>query len=496
LDTFASVLQFIATNIFNEVAILIGVITLIGLLLQRKPVEDVVAGALRATIGIIILFIGVEVFVEGLAAFQTIVASAVGLEPPEATNTLGDFLGTHGGTVALIITVGFFLHLLAVRLLDTRYVYLTGHLMFWISVIATAALVQVFGEVDQFTLVVAGSVIVAAYWTIQPLFIAPLMRRVTGNDDWGFGHTSSAACWMAGRVGPLVGSKERHDTERLRLPKQLSFFKDVNVSTALVIGVILIGAMIFADSGVVAEQAAAYDEEINPWVWGIIAALRFAAGIAILLFGVRMFLAEIVPAFKGVSEKLIPGSRPALDAPTVFPFAPTAVMVGFVAGTAVFLVFMGLFAALGLFVLVPPMIMLFFPGAAAAVFGNALGGWRGAVVGGAINGVFLAVGQAVTWGMLSDTAPELATLADPDWYILIWLIMLVGAPFSALGEAAIWGVPAVFLAVFGLWLYFIKRRRPEPETGIAGEAPFERPDEPGKRTASADESEVDDGKKP
>ncbi|TCJ14822.1 PTS ascorbate transporter subunit IIC [Rubrobacter taiwanensis] len=488
MEVFADVLRFIATNIFNEVAILIGIITLIGLLLQRKPVEDVVAGALRATIGVIILFIGVDVFVQGLVAFQTIVASAVGLEPPEATNTLGDFLGTHGGTVALIITVGFFLHLLAVRLLDTRYVYLTGHLMFWISVITTAALVQVFGDVDQLTLVLVGSVVVAAYWTIQPLYIAPLMRRVTGGDEWGYGHTSSAACWMAGKIGPLVGSRERHDTERLRLPKQLSFFKDVNVSTALVIGVILIGAMIFADRGVIAEQAAAYDEEINPWVWGIIAALRFAAGIAILLFGVRMFLAEIVPAFKGVSEKLIPGSRPALDAPTVFPFAPTAVMIGFVAGTAVFLAFMGLFAALGLFVLVPPMIMLFFPGAAAAVFGNAFGGWRGAVIGGVINGTFLAVGQAVTWGMLSDTAPELATLADPDWYILIWAIMLIAAPLGALGEAAIWGVPAVVLAIFAGWLYFIKRRHPEPEAEIRGEAPFERPDTTG-------ESEEDDGRK-
>jgi ascorbate-specific PTS system EIIC-type component UlaA len=48
------VLEFIAVNLFNEVSILIGAITAIGLLLQRKPVEDVVGGAIRATIGIII----------------------------------------------------------------------------------------------------------------------------------------------------------------------------------------------------------------------------------------------------------------------------------------------------------------------------------------------------------------------------------------------------------------------------------------------------------
>src|SRR5690625_2855995 len=114
MDIVTGVLEFLATNIFGEVAILIGLITLVGLLLQRKPVEETVAGTLRATIGVIVLFIGVDIFSEGLTAFQTIVGSAVGLDPPQSTNTLGDFLGSHGGSFALIIAVGFLLHVLAV----------------------------------------------------------------------------------------------------------------------------------------------------------------------------------------------------------------------------------------------------------------------------------------------------------------------------------------------------------------------------------------------
>ncbi len=494
MDLLTNALEWIATNIFNEVAILIGLITLVGLILQRKPVEDTVAGALRATVGVVILFIGIDVFVQGLVAFQTIVASAVGLDPPAAERTLGDFLGEYGSAVALIITVAFIVHVVAVRLLRTRYVYLTGHLMFWISVVAAAALVQVFGDVDTWMLVLAGAIVVAAYWTIQPLYIAPLMRKVIGSDDWGYGHTSSAACFLAAKLGRFVGTKEEHDTERLVLPKQLTFFKDINVSTALVLGIIVVVAAIFADAEVLAEQAAAYDADISPWVWSFIAALRFAAGIAILLFGVRMFLAEIVPAFKGVSEKVIHGSRPALDAPTVFPFAPTAVMLGFVSGTIVFLIFMGVFAAAGWFVLVPPMIMLFFPGGAAGVFGNAVAGWRGAVLGGSINGLFLAIGQAVTWGMLSDTAPELATLADPDWYILIWVMMGIGSIVAGLGPAALWIVPAVIAIVFAVWLVMIKRHHidvvSEP---ISDSAPFERPD---AQAPPADKGPEGDAPKP
>jgi len=489
VDIFADVLLFLANNIFSEVAILIGLITLVGLMLQRAPIEETVAGAIRATIGVIILFVGIDVFVGGLVSFQTIVGSAVGLDPPEATNTLGDFLGTHGGSIALVIALGFLIHLVVVRILNTRYVYLTGHLLFWIAVITTAALVEMFGDVDQWTLVVAGSVVVALYWTIQPLALAPLMRKVIDSDDWGYGHTSSLACWMAGRLGKPLGTREEHDTEKLTLPKRLSFFKDINVSTALVIIVIMVIAGAFADPAVLAEQAAAYNVDINPWVWTLIAGLRFAAGIAILLFGVRMFLAEIVPAFKGISERLIPNSRPALDAPTIFPFAPTAVMIGFISSTAIFLVFMGIFAAAGWFVLVPPMIMLFFPGGAAAVFGNAVAGWRGAVFGGLINGAFLAIGQAVTWGMLSDTAPELATLADPDWFVIAWLVLGIGALASGMGDAGIWVVPAVVTAIFIVW-YLLLRRRAEqvlPTGTPLGDSPFGRPDAEGPPQTSRDE---------
>jgi PTS system ascorbate-specific IIC component len=66
-------------------------------------------------------------------------------------------------------------------------------------------------------------------------------------------------------------------------------------------------------------------------VSGIVMAFTFAAGVEVILIGVRMFIAELTPAFKGIAEKLIHGSRPAVDCPVVFPFAPNAVIIGFIA---------------------------------------------------------------------------------------------------------------------------------------------------------------------
>lgn len=67
----------------------------------------------------------------------------------------------------------------------------------------------------------------------------------------------------------------------------------------------------------------------NYIVYAITQAGTFAAGFVVVLQGVRMILSEIIPAFQGIAKKLVPNSKPALDVPIVFPYAPNAVLIGF-----------------------------------------------------------------------------------------------------------------------------------------------------------------------
>ena len=65
----------------------------------------------------------------------------------------------------------------------------------------------------------------------------------------------------------------------------------------------------------------------NVIVYALTCALSFAVGVTIVYNGVRMILADLVPAFQGISNKLIPGAIPAVDCAIFFPYAPTAVIL-------------------------------------------------------------------------------------------------------------------------------------------------------------------------
>lgn len=431
MDVLVSIASFIADNIFSQPALLVGLIAMVGLIVQRKGFSDVLVGTLKTAVGFLIMAKGADIVVEALLALTPILQGAFGMEVSLLEVFGGAGLGTlmanYGSPAALIMTFGFLFHVLLARFTKFKYIYLTGHLMFWISLVLVAVQLEINPNTSITTMVVAGSIIAGVYWTLQPAFTQGLMRIVTGGDELALGHTSASGAWLSGKLGKFVGSPE-NSTEDLELPSWLGFFRDVTVATAVVIALVVVIAALFAGPSIVQPLAGG----LNYIIFSAMQGLTFAVGIAVLLLGVRMVLGEIVPAFRGIAMKIVPGAKPALDCPITFDYAPTAVLFGFLTAFVVFMICMVVFGAIGWTVIVPPMIMLFFVGGTCGVFGNATGGVRGAILGGIILGLFLAFGQAITMPMLSNTAPELAQLADPDWYIIIWIFKPVFSLLSGI----------------------------------------------------------------
>ncbi|CDQ38532.1 MULTISPECIES: PTS ascorbate transporter subunit IIC [Virgibacillus] len=417
------VIFWIATNIFGQAAILLGFIVLLGLLLQKKSMSQVISGTFKAVIGFLIISAGSGVITDALTVFEPLWKEVFNL----SAEPLGEFMGQetfnakYGSAVTLAMTLGFVINVLLARFTRFKYIYLTGHMMFWTTTIFAGIVVQTAGDVSFGKLVIFLAVFMGLYWTIQPALTQPFMRKIMGNDNIALGHTSASVSLLSALAGKYLGNKE-NDSEKIKLPKGLEFLRDSNVITALTMGLLfLIGAIIISLKDTPGAQAlveAAGDQ--NFIVYSIIQSFTFAAGIAVVLLGVRMFIGEMVPAFKGIATKIVPGAKPALDSPVVFPFAPNAVILGFLGsfvGALIWLIVLGNTVS---YVFVPTMIVLFFHSATAGVFGNATGGVRGAVLGGFITSTVVAWGQFVMVKMLlPDTVPDTAMwAADSDMFIL------------------------------------------------------------------------------
>ncbi|TPE68407.1 PTS ascorbate transporter subunit IIC [Halalkalibacterium halodurans] len=415
--------EWLASNVFGEPAILLGFIVLLGLVLQKKGFSKTVSGTFKAIIGFLIIDAGAGVIVGALNVFEPMWKEVFNLQD----QPLGQFMGQegfnaqYGSAVTLAFFFGFVINVLLARFTKMKFIYLTGHMMFWTATIFAGIIIHTVGDVPYWKLVTFLAIFLGVYWTVQPAIIQPFMRKVMGHDNIALGHTSASVALIAALLGKVVGNKE-NDTEKIQLPKGLEFLRDSNVITALTMGILfLVGAIILALKDTQgAQELIAQSGEQSFFIYAIIQSFMFAGGIAVVLLGVKMFIGEVVPAFNGIATKLVPGARPALDAPVVFPMAPNAVILGFLGafvGALIWLVVIGNTVA---YIFVPTMIVLFFHSATAGVFGNATGGVRGAVLGGFMTSTVVAWGQFIMVKFLiSSTNPDTAMwAADSDMFIL------------------------------------------------------------------------------
>ena len=152
-------------------------------------------------------------------------------------------------------------------------------------------------------------------------------------------------------------------------------------------------------------------------------------------------LAEIVPAFKGISDKLVPDSKPALDCPIIFPYAPNAVLIGFFCSFIGGITGMLILGAAGAVIVLPGVVPHFFTGASAGVFGNAAGGIRGAVLGSFVNGLIITFFPVFLLPVMGDLGFANTTFSDTDFaatgIVLGHALKLLGAGGVVIGIAAV-----------------------------------------------------------
>lgn len=413
-------------SFFRNPALFMGLVVAIGLILQRKPIDAILKGIFKGIIGMVILLKGVDIVVSSITPLANAFS---GLFNTQSNSTLGDFnvfLGQYGSYVGLILLCGFVINIIIARYTRFKTIYLTGNILFWYPMLFLAVGIE--NNVSGLKLFIFTLIMYILVITIFPYILRKHVKYVTGNDSFTIGHTASIYCLLGSYIGKLVGQKDKN-IENLNLPKSLSFFRDTNITAAIVMFIvyIIVGLFIGKES-----RIAIYGSE--PLItYSLIQGITFAAGMIILLTGVRMILGEIIPSFKGIADKLAKGSIPALDIPMIFPYGPNALLIGFIIALITSIGTLFLLGASGVltFALIPLVVACYFDVAPGAIFANARGGWPAAIITSASGGIILMVLAAISLNLVSGTVGNfIQTYGGNEFSIWVIIGDLVGKLFS------------------------------------------------------------------
>ncbi|EHR36888.1 PTS ascorbate transporter subunit IIC [Facklamia languida] len=425
-------------DILSEPAFLMGLIAMVGLIALRKPAHKVMTGTLGPILGYLMLAAGANVIVTNLEPLSQMIQhgfNITGVVPNnEAITSLAqEVLGVE--TMSILL-VGLVFNLIIARFTRYKYIFLTGHHSFFMACLLSATLGAI--GFKGVLLVLSGGFILGAWSAISPAIGQKYTLQATDGDEIAMGHFGSLGYYLSAFIGSLVGSDSK-STEDIEIPEKWSFLRNTTISTALTMIVFYLIACFKAGP----EFVGSLSQGQNPYIFAIVSALSFAVGVAIVYSGVRMILADLIPAFEGIATKLIPNSVPAVDCAVFFPYAPTAVILGFAFSFLGGLIGMFILGAIGGVLIIPGLVPHFFCGATAGIYGNATGGRRGAMVGAFINGLFLAFLPAFLLPVLGQLGFSNTTFGDFDFGVIGILLGKIG---NSLGHLGVFVIMAALLA--------------------------------------------------
>ena len=379
-----AVLDFIINQIFGQGAIFLALIACVGLLLQKKSASDVVRGTLMTAIGYFVLNTGTGLItgssVDGIiGAFSTMMGSASSADVTFDASQYGTQIG-------IVMILGFAINILVARFTKWKSIFLTGHMLYWFPYVFVAAGVD--AGLTGGKLIGLAAIFTAVYMIVSPNLMRPLVKEATGDDSFTIGHPTTVLSLISGYLGKAIGDKSK-STEDLNIPSSLGFLREVPITGSIVIAITYI-VMYFVLKANGLDPATVWGSN-QMFTYIFTHSIYFGVGMTIMLQGVRMVIAEIVPAFKGIAEKVVPGAIPALDCPVIFGTAPNALIIGFIVSMITSTITIIIVDSQRMFspAIVPLVSTCFFEIGCASIIGNATGGIRGCIIGAAVSGIIM-----------------------------------------------------------------------------------------------------------
>ena len=369
--------------------------------------------------GFMVLSAGAALAVSTLTSFGIMFQQGFGIQGvvPNNEAIVALSLKQLGSSTALIMAGAMVFNIILARFTPLKYIFLTGHHTLYMACMLAALMTAV--GIGGWKLVVGGSVVLGFFMALMPALAQPIMRRITGTDDVAFGHFGTVGYLVAAGIGALFGNKGK-STEDIKFPQGMAFLRDTSVAIALVMAILFVIVAVACGQTFVENTLSGGQNFI---LYSLLQAIGFAGGVFIILSGVRLILAEIVPAFTGIATRLVPNAKPALDCPVVYPYAPNAVLIGFLSSFVGGIIGMGILLwinsrGIAVPIILPGVVPHFFCGATAGVFGNATGGIKGSIFGAMAHGLLITFLPVLLMPLLGALGFANTTYSDSDFCVI------------------------------------------------------------------------------